>query len=176
MSILLIGLDEDRGPALVTKLVGEGDIVGVIDPQDDRGDRWRQLGAHVAKGQADDADLIERAAQHARSIVILESSQTEPAPIVEAVVQGARLLPGEAPRVIYVGDNGAVVETLGATGMDYVILRAGNRRTLWPRASAPSAADLAEAVNAADDLAGAPRLELDLTTADAWATLGVQRG
>ena len=175
MSVLLMGLDDDFGPVLVRKLVGEGDTVGVIDTNEDRAMRWRQLGAHVAKGSPEDADLIERAAQHARSIVVVEPTEIDPTAVVAAVVQGARLVPGEAPRIVYVGENASAHGILTSSGLDHVILRRGRRRGLSLRSSKPSAAELAEAVNAADDLAGAPALVLDLATPRAWAALGLEK-
>jgi hypothetical protein len=52
-------------------------------------------------------------------------------------------------------------------------LRSSRKRGM--RRSKPSAAELAEAVNAADDMAGSPALELDLSSLDAWSTLGLDQ-
>ncbi|MDQ4095623.1 MAG: NAD-binding protein [Actinomycetota bacterium] len=164
MSILLIGLDEERGPAIVRRLLDEGDVVGVIEDDARRSDVWRALGAHVAVGSGRDPDLVERAAQHARSIVVLARGGHD-AEVLAAVLQGARLAPGGAARIVYVTDESRPEENsiLEASAFDYVVLRTGGRRGFIRRGRAVDPDDLAEAVSAADDLAGEPRLDVDLT-------------
>jgi hypothetical protein len=62
------------------------------------------------------------------------------------------------------------------SGLDYVLLRIGASAARFvpfvgrKRARVPA---LAQAIDAADDLAGNPRLDLDLTTIEGWAVLGV---
>lgn len=176
MSVLLVGLDEERGPAVVAKLLAEDDIVGVIEEQAGRGDKWRDLGAHVAIGSPDDADLIERAAQHARSIVVFEHDTERARQILAAVLEGARLVPGEAARIIYVADAPPreIVDALRGSAFDYVLLRLGRRGRLVRRRPTLEPEDLAEAINAADDLAGDPRLDVDPAHPDGRRALGLE--
>jgi hypothetical protein len=60
---------------------------------------------------------------------------------------------------------------LRGSKLEYVILGAVERRRLLGRRPRLSSEKLAEAVDAADDLAGNPRLELDLTDERAWTEL-----
>jgi hypothetical protein len=170
VSVLVVAPDATNGPAVVEQLVGEGDEVGVIVGQAGAGDRWRSLGAHVAVGPSDDPDLIERAAQHARSIVLFDA----PASVVEAVVEGARMASASPARIVYCSTApGDVEEMLRASGLEYVILsipmqRAGLRR----RGQTVSPSVVAEAVSAADDLSGDVHLALDLGSKTDLAALG----
>ena len=174
MSLLLIGLNEEYGPALVKRLIAEGDVVGVIEPDPRRAEMWRDLGAHVAIGTPMDFDLVERAAQHARSIVVLTDLWEDPVSIVDPILTGARLAPGEGARMIFVVErSGGVGETLAESGFDFVILEIGDARSWTGRRKKPAAADVAEAVNAADDLAGSPRLVVDLTDTEDLGRLGL---
>lgn len=174
MSILLIAPDEERGPAVVKRLLDEGDVVGIIEDDPRRAAMWRRLGAHVAVGSGADADLVERAAQHARSIVVFGGRPAGEEELA-GVLQGARLAPGGAARIIYVAADPSprTRSTLRASAFDYVLLRSGGRSGWIRRGAVVSAGDLAEAVSAADDLAGEPRLEVDLTQPDGWRALAL---
>ena len=174
MSLLLIGLNEEYGPALVKKLVAEGDVVGVIEHDPRRAETWRGLGAHVAVGTPMDFDLVERAAQHARSIVVLADLWDDPVPIVDPILAGARLAPGERARMIFVVKRSDEVgEALAESEFDFVVLETGGARSWTGRSKKPAAEDVAEAVNAADDLAGSPRLVIDLTDSEEVGLLGL---
>ena len=174
MSLLLIGLNEEYGPALVKRLVAEGDVVGVIEHDSRRAETWRGLGAHVAIGTPMDFDLIERAAQHARSIVVLADLWDDPVPLVDPILTGARLAPGERARMIFVVErSGGVGETLAESEFDFVILETGSARAWIGRRRKPAAEDVADAVNAADDLAGSPRLVVDLMNTEDVGLLGL---
>lgn len=175
VSVLLIGLDEDRGPALIRRLRDEGDVVGVIEESLPAGDVWRAAGAHVAMGSPRDADLVERASQHARSVVVLEEGSEPSQAILDAVLEAGRVTAPEPPRIIYVSISRRqeVDEKLEASAFDYVILRSPRRGRLKRKAFAVVPGDLAEAVNAADDLPGNPRLDVDLTTPEGWSALGL---
>ena len=175
MSVLLIGLEDVLGPVLVERLLGEGDVIGVIEEDGDRAARWREVGAHVASGQPTDFDLIERAAQHARSIVIVEFRLNDPREVIEAVLMGARLVPGEAARIIFVTTSRepAVGENLARSEFDFVILRVPRGGSPARQRSKLKTESIAEAVNAADDLAGSPRLDLDLRDPESWVALDV---
>ena len=173
MSVVLIGADEVWGPAIVERLRDEDDIVGVIEEEPGRRDLWRDLGAHVALGSGTDPDLVERAVQHARSIVVFERPAGR-GELLDGVFQGARLAPGETARILYVtsDEDAAVREALDASAFDYVVLRLP-RRSRWRRAPVLTPADLADAVNAADDLAGNPRLDVDVSSAEGRQALGL---
>ena len=175
MSVLLIGLEEDLGVPVIERLLQEGDIVGVIEEDEGRATRWREMGAHVAGGAATDFDLVERAAQHARSIVVADSRFDNSLEVAEAVLTGARLVPGDRARIVFIAtrpDTG-VGEALSTSEFDFIILRVGGSR-FWNRARNRLRPELiAEAVNAADDLAGAPRLDLDLSDSGSWTILGL---
>ena len=175
MSILLIGLEDELGPALLERLLEEGDVVGVIEEDAARAARWRELGAHVASGQPTDFDLVERAAQHARSIVVLDFRLANALEVIDAVLSGVRLVPGEAARIIVVASSSdpAVGEALTNSEFDFVILRSARGRSWIRSGSKIKSESIAEAVNAADDLAGSPHLDLDLSAPASWAMLGV---
>lgn len=174
MSVVLIGADEEWGPAVVERLLNEDDIVGVIEEELGRRDLWKGLGAHVALGSAADPDLVERAVQHARSIVVFEGDPQRSTEVLEAVFQGARLAPGETARILFVTSGPATTAggALDASAFDYVVLRVP-RKGLLRRSSSVAPADLAEAVSAADDMAGDPRLHVDLGSPEGWRALGL---
>ena len=173
MSILLIGLEDELGPVLVQRLLREGDVIGVIEEDEDRAARWREVGAHVASGQSTDFDLIERAAQHARSIVVVDFRLSEPREVIEAVLMGAQLIPGERARIILVTTSRepTVGEGLTRSEFDFVILRTPRAGSPVRQRSKLKTESVADAVNAADDLAGSPRLDLDLRDPDSWVAL-----
>ncbi len=158
----MLGASGELGAAVVNRLLEAGDEVGVVEPSPERSETWRRAGAHVARGSARDADLIERASQNARTLVVLDVDQE----ILRAAVEGARLAGVE--RIVVTGTRTLPESTalLRSSGLDYVVLETG-RRLLG--AAAP--ANVARAVDAADDLPGRPRLELLLRTAEAWREL-----
>ena len=171
MSVLIIG-DELIVRATIERLVAEGDEVRVVESDPRAGEEWRALGAHVAKGAALDADLIERSAQNCRSIVLVDDGRIG-AESVEEVFEGAALAGVE--RTIVCTLLGAGIENAlrGRSGK-YVLLMAGGKRGLLRKAGwvVPSK-DLARAIDAADDLGGEVRLELDLSEQAAWRALGL---
>jgi hypothetical protein len=171
VSILLVGLDEDLMPALIRRLTEQGDEVRALEYDDAASDRWRSLGAHVASGPQWDADLIERAAQNVRTIAVGERHDRDPAELMDALVEGGALA-SPAMRLVVVGRlQPQALAALRGSKLEYVILEGVERRGLLGRRPTLSPEKLAEAVDAADDLAGHPRLELDLTDERAWAEL-----
>jgi hypothetical protein len=66
------------------------------------------------------------------------------------------------------------VDLLRSQRLDYIFLRV--RRNTLLRRSAPIPAAVAEAIDAADDLAGSPRLELDLSDPAGARALGLGLG
>lgn len=176
MSVLLLGLESNFGSAVIQRLLDEDDIVGVIEEDRARGEEWKKLGAHVALGSPADFDLIERAAQHARSIVIVESGLSDAGAVVEATLMGARLVPGEQARIIFVtaAPDPEIGETLTGSEFDFLILKIGTGKSLIRRSRPMPPEQVAEAINAADDFAGSPRLEVDLGSNDGWSALGLE--
>jgi hypothetical protein len=165
--------DEVNGPAIVRLLVSEGDDVGVIVGAPGSKEKWRALGAYVAVGSSDDPDLIERAAQHARSIVLVDALPE----IVEAAIEGARLAGEPHARIIYcsTGSPSGIRDVLQASGLEYVLLhlpvvRKGIRRRPTPQVEAEV---VAEAVNAADDVAGEAYIEVDPATPEGRKALAL---
>lgn len=158
MSVLLVGLDPALARALISRLLSQGDQVrAVVAPGEDAAP---YEGAHVAAGDPRDDDLVERAAQGARTIVLGAAVPRE------AALAGAARAGVE--RAVLVGRG---EEELPAA-MSWVTLvtprsRLGRRR-------GPGAAALAEAVDAADDLAGDPRLVADLGTPEGWRALRLE--
>jgi hypothetical protein len=61
---------------------------------------------------------------------------------------------------------------MDASGLSYVLLEYGARRR---RRYVLSATDIAVAVDAADDLEGKVRLDLDLIEASSWEALRIER-
>ncbi len=172
MSILLIGLHEELTGALVARLVGEGDEVRVLEDSTESGESWRILGAHIAQGPMWDADLIERAAQNVRTIVVGEHHDHDPVELMDAVVTGGGFASKEM-RIVLVGDDleAPAIGRLRESPLAYVALGAGTRRSLLGRRRLPAPDILAEVIDAADDLAGEVRLELDLGDEQSWSEL-----
>lgn len=166
MSILLIGTDGAVGEALVRRLVQQGDEVRVLEGAADSVS-WGALGAYIASGDMWDADLIERAAQDVRTIILGPGHREDPEELTAAVVDGGRLVTAGMRVVVYAARvPEGILTILRESGLDYVALHTGGARR---RAVPPEA--LAEALDAADDLAGSLRLELDLTEPASWAAL-----
>lgn len=155
MSVLLLGIGPELAPVLIRRLLEEGDQVRAILPAGS--DPAPFSGAHVATGDPGDDDLVERAAQGARSVVLGRGVDVP----LEAAARGG------VDRVILLdGDVASAPD-----GMSCVALVTSRRG--FGRRRGPAPAAVAEAVNAADDLAGEPRLVADLTTDDGWRALGL---
>lgn len=157
MSILLLAPPADLGPILVERLVDQDDEVRVIETEGARGPEWRRLGAHVAVGELD-ADLIERAAQNTRTVVAFDAEG------LAEVLEGSGNADVERLVLCLRAADEAVIDALAGAEMDYVVLLTGRvrRRNL---------AFIAEAIDAADDLAGPLRVVIDLRREDAGARL-----
>jgi hypothetical protein len=159
LSVLLACLPEDIVEATIERLIAQGDEVRVIEPDRRLADRYRAMGAFVAAGSPFDEDLVERAAQNVRTVVMGDKDL-----ITEDLVgltQGG--LKAGVERWIYWSKAGATWSDWfrGEVGEgDYVVLTTGRRRFLNTRRVSPEA--VAEAIDAADDLQGPVRLELDL--------------
>lgn len=174
MSVLLVGLDDALGPALIARLMRQGDEVRVLEDDPVASRTWRSLGVHIASGPATDADLIERAAQNVRTIVVGLESAGSPADLVGTVVEGGGLALATMRIVAHSPDPEAdALARLRASPLDYVWMISARRSRLGRR-RAVGAEALAAAIDAADDLAGNPRLELDLTEPGSWRELRLE--
>jgi hypothetical protein len=154
---------------VVERLLSEGDEVRVIAPHDER-EWYRSLGARVAVGDPLDPDLVERSSQGARTVVFLDVGGNL-AGHFEFALEGARHAGVGRVIVSTPRRDRYIVDALRQDPGEHVYLIAGGR---FRRRLAHQA--VAKAVNAADDLAGTPRLQLDLTTREGWASLGLDPG
>ncbi len=161
MSVLLAGLDPVCGEAVARRLVAQGDQVRVIVSPAGDVYAYDAVGAHVARGDAGDDDLVERAAQGCRTMVLGEL----PAQSFASAIEGARR--ARVGRVVVCASTSP--EGLPAD-LSWVVLLVP-RRKLLGRRRPPGPAALAEAVDAADDLAGEPRLVADLSRRAGWEAL-----
>lgn len=171
MSILVVG-SAPALRALLERLVSEGDEVRIVEDDPGLEASWRSLGVHVARGEPD-ADLVERAAQNCRTVVVMDDGTMQD-PTLREVLAGAASAGVERVVVCGLAANAGRLEELKARETQYVVLIGGSstgllRKPRW----AVGAEDLARAVDAADDLGGDPHLELDLSDPAAWVTLGL---
>ena len=176
MAVLLVGPREDVAEALIERLIEQGDDARVIERDGAAAQGWRSLGAHVAVATDWDADLIERAATGARTIVLFESEGRSDE-LVEETLRGAGF--AGADRIVLVTSSlgGSTRSLLEKSSLSFVVLQTGvRRRGLINRRATLEPSRMAEAIDAADDLAGDPRLILDLGVAEAWQTLNLPPG
>jgi Trk K+ transport system NAD-binding subunit len=170
MSVLLVGATGGLGRSVALRLVAQGDEVRVVEPDPRAVAAWRALGVHVARGEPDDEDLLFRAAQNARTIVLLDGPGRRLGAVTAAVVRAAALVPVGRIVVCAPVVPAEALEVLRSSGLEYVALSTGRR--LLGRGGTPDEV-VAEAVDAADDLSGALRLELDLTEPEAYRVLKI---
>ena len=164
MSVLLIGDPGPLGEVLVRRLISEGDEVRAI-ATDAGTDELAGHGVPIARGPDLDADLVERAAQNVRTIVTFDGSVLEP------IIEGATA--AQVERIILCATSipEAQRAQLRDAAIEYVILQTP-RKGLFRKGVSEEA--LAEAIDAADDMSGKLRLELDLNESEAWAMLNVE--
>lgn len=165
MSILLAGLDHPVALVSARRLIDQGDEVRVLLTEDRFADTYRGLGVYVALGrELDDPDLVERACQNVRTLVL--GTVTEK--MMRHILMGVS--PAGVGRIVYVSDRpGAEVEVVKKSSVEHVVLRTPRPGLLGRKSLDPQT--LAEAIDAADDLDGEPRLDLDLTEEGGWASL-----
>lgn len=166
MSILLIGDPGSLGEVLVRRLISQGDEVRAIATEATAGE-LAGYGVHIARGPDLDADLVERAAQNVRTIIAFDTA-TE---VIESVVEGGRA--ARVERIVLCASTvpEVVRSRLRDSDLDYVVLQAP-RKGLFRKGL--NEATLAEAIDAADDMAGRLRLELDLNESAAWKLLNLE--
>ena len=173
MSVLLIGLSEGLTGAVAVRLLEQGDEVRLVLAEEADRERWRALGLHVAVGDMTDEDFAWRACMNVRTVVAgdLHPVDREMRRVLAGVLRKAgvgRLV------VVGAGEPDELVASLAAEPeLEHVILRFRRRGFLGSK-DAVSPGALAVAVDAADDLAGTPRLDLDLTQPDGWAGLRLE--
>ena len=165
MSILLIGDPGSLGEVLVRRLISQDDEVRAIATEAS-GDDLAGFGVHIARGEDLDADLVERAAQNVRTIISFEPS----AEVIDQVVEGARAARVERIVLCAATIPEPVRDRLRSSDLDYVVLESP-RKGLFRKGVADDA--LAEAIDAADDMSGRLRLELDLNESASWALLNL---
>ena len=179
MSVLLVGLPARVARRLVDHLVAQGDEVRIVEQDQRAAEEWKARGAHPARGAATDADLIERAAQGVRTVIVGDARGAGGPAVVNAAVAGAKLAAarGEGVRLVLLAAHPPrdAVEAVRASGMDYVVLWTTASSQLWPPSARRRLDDVVAALDAADDLSGNPRLELDLRDTGSWRVLGVAR-
>ena len=165
MSVLFAGLDHSLALITARRLIEQGDEVRVLLTEERFADAYRAVGVFVALGsELGDPDLVERACQNVRTLVL--------GPISKEVLE--HMLMGTAPagvgRLVYVTERpGSELGVIERASHSYVVLRCPRPGLLGRNRLDP--ATLAEAIDAADDLDGEPRLDLDLGTDAAWAEL-----
>lgn len=170
MSVLLVGLDAATTAAVAERLLAQGDEVRVIETNEVAVDELRRRGVYVARGgAANDPDLIERAAQNVRTIVVGEHSGFMLADLLGSVAMAAP--PARVERLIVVTQDPPPAG-LSPLRTEHVFLTLGKKRRF--RAAAVMPADIARAVDAADDLQDLPGDRLDLSDAGAWSALKLE--
>ncbi|MPZ70557.1 MAG: hypothetical protein GEU71_13670 [Actinobacteria bacterium] len=166
VSVLLVGFEGEEAAAIIRRLLAEGDQVRLVEPDRSAAQTWRDQGAFVAAGDPSDDDLIERAAYEARTCVLFDRARPG---VTDAVIAGARMA-GVGRIVLVTGDSGGEgAAALIASGFSHVIVLLP-KKSLFGR-ERMTAERLAEAIDAADDLAGEPRLTVDLGTDEGWTEL-----
>ena len=163
MSLLLIGLRDEVTAELIPLLVSQGDEVRIVESDETRAERWRSLGAHVARGLPDDDDLVERAAQNVRTLVVGDGATA-------AALDGARR--AGVGRVVHLGTSFGAND-LAHAAEGFVILKATGRRRISLGRTGLNPLDVARLIDAADDLAGVIALELDADSPETRTSLGL---
>lgn len=164
MSILIVGDESSLAESLVRRLRDQDDEVRAIHAGPIAATGLAGLGVHIARGPYLDADLIERAGQNVRTVVAIEP----PPEILLEILAGMRA--ASIPRLVVCGRavDPAVAGAVRGAGLEFVIMRLPPKSLLRKGLSDN---DVAEAIDAADDLAGSPELELDLAEEVAWDAL-----
>jgi hypothetical protein len=171
MSVLLVRANGPIGELLVARLVAQDDEVRVVEPAAEIVPEWEVLGARVARGDDTDADLLERAAQNVRTVVVIDDQAGPVGEVIQPVLEASRAAKVDRIVLLAKRPDDAVNDQIASSGLDHVLMHVPKRRLLGR--SRISAAAIAEAIDAADDLAGNPRMRLDLGDPAAWTALGL---
>lgn len=168
MSVVLIGPSGSLGRAVFERMRGQGDDIRVVEGDPVAAEEWKRGGAFVAQAREWDADLIERASYEARTIVVFP--RDDDPKFFDELVIGAGA--AAVDRIILLTQRAAVPEQLEEIRTDHVVIAMGKRSRLR-RSTLVDDDRVAEAIDAADDLAGHPRLLVDLTKGDGGRLLGI---
>lgn len=163
----MIDPEPELGGTILEHLLAEGDEVRVLvgRPSD-----WKEQGAFVAIGDPMDPDLVERACTNVRTVVFASTTKSVPISMLASAVPAARRAGTDRVVVCMPSGGSLAADWLDNSGAGYVVLITGKRGFL-PKKTA-DANRVARAVSAADDLAGEPRLVVDLTDETEWSKLG----
>ncbi|MGH2754484.1 MAG: hypothetical protein ACRDLB_08615 [Actinomycetota bacterium] len=173
MSLLLIGLPHTLAVTLVRRLVAEQDEVRVLLSDGSDPAPWKRLGAYVATGDHADADLIERAATEARTLVLGDDIAGATEEEREAILTGARRASVGRIVVCQSHPRSDLVGALRGAGFEFVVLATAKKALVGrPKTKIPIS-KLSEAIDAADDITEPIQAELDLTIPKAWKVLKV---
>lgn len=166
MSVLLVGNGGELAGLVADRMLAQGDEVRAIAVEGDL-ETLATRGVHIARGPFFDADLVERAAQNVRTVVLFDTTEE----VVGDVIEGARA--ARVDRIVRCSTTAQepVRKALRDSGLEYVVLQMPRKGRF--RKGVPDGA-IAEAIDAADDMGGRLRLELDLNERDAWETLKVE--
>ena len=167
MSLLIVEPTAGPGLEIARYLIEEGDEVRVVVT--DHADRtaFEEIGAYVAVGDPGDDDLIERACQNVRTVILHDPPLKRLVPVLPDIVRGARR--AGVDRMILAAERPLqVADVFDKDAMSYVVMTTRGRGLRTRRVPVR---DLAEAISAADDLAGEPHLAVDLSTSEGWQDL-----
>ena len=167
MSVLLVGVEDRLAATIASRLIEQSDEVRIMLDSPGERETWRNRGVYVAVGDAEDEDFVWRAAGGVRTVVASAERLSGSAGSV-LVVAAKRAGVGRFI-VLAAGSEPKLPPELIEEGADLIVLRLPKKKLLGKEKLSP--ADVAEAVDAADDLAGFPRLDLDLSEPDAWREL-----
>jgi uncharacterized protein YbjT (DUF2867 family) len=172
LSVLLVRANGPIGERLVTRLVEQDDEVRVVEPAAEIVPEWEVLGARVARGDDTDADLLERAAQNVRTLVLIDDQAGSSREVIEPVLEACRAA-GVGRIVVFARrTNDDVNRLVEASDLEHVLMHLPRKKGLFGGPKISPAA-IAEAIDAADDLAGKANLSLDLGEPSSWAALGL---
>lgn len=159
MAVLVITDGTELDERVVRRLLEQGDEVRVLEAGSGRADLWRESGAFLARGEGDDPDLVERAAQNVRTVVVLgDQVRLE---VVANVLEAGRNAGVDRLVCCAPSVSEEIRAAVRSAALTYVLLETG--RPGFLRRRAPDLGRVAQAIDAADDLAGEPQLEIDLT-------------
>src|SRR5687768_10119345 len=121
-------------PAVARRLLDQGDEVRVVVADAAERSAWVALGVHVAVGDPTDDDLIERAGQSARTLVLFGDHANDPATLA-AGLKGAAAA-GIDRLILCAPDVSEETRRMVDAGpASYVALTYGRRLSLKGRAS-----------------------------------------
>lgn len=170
MSVLLAGLGDELTEALSARLIAQDDEVRIVLGDETERERWRAVGMRVAVGDLADADFVWRAFTNVRTVVAGEQSPVDNPEVRHDLAGMLRNTDADRLVVVGAGESDPLVASARAADIDHVVLRFRKRGLLGHR-NAASCDELAAAIDAADDLAGHPRLDLDLWHESSWVAL-----